>query len=112
MTKNVVKGLLFLGMFSLAVSVSAQDGEKKAKPAQTPEKMMKNYDTDKDGSISKSEAEANKNQGLFKKFDKVDGDKNGSLSTEELKKMIDKQAQGGAAEGKKGGKKAKTNSEE
>ena len=74
--------------------------KKKAKPAPTPEKMMKNFDTDKDGSISKAECEANKNQSLFKRFDKVDTDKNGSLSTEELKNMIEKQAQG-PKEGKK-----------
>lgn len=108
MNKNVIKTMLFLGVFSLAVSVNAQDGEKKAKPAPTPEKMMKNFDTDKDGSISKDEAQANKNQSLFKKFDKVDSDKNGSLNTEELKTMIDK---GINEAGKKEGKKKEKNVE-
>lgn len=92
MNKNVIKTMLFLGVFSLAVSVNAQDGEKKAKPAPTPEKMLKNFDTNKDGSISKEEAEANKNQSLFKRFDKIDADKSGSLSVEELKIMLNKQA--------------------
>ncbi|WP_111708651.1 EF-hand domain-containing protein [Lutibacter citreus] len=102
MTKNLIKGILFAGVFSMAISVNAQDAVKKVKPAPTPEKLLKNFDTDKNGSINKAEAEANKNQSIFKKFDKVDADKNGEISKSELQTMIDKRNNQ-----KKGGKKAK-----
>ena len=57
MTKNLIKGILFAGVFSMAISVSAQEAVKKDKPAPTPEKLLKKFDTNKDGTINKAEAD-------------------------------------------------------
>lgn len=47
--------------------------------------LVSQYDTDKDGKLSKDEVRASKNSTLISNFTKIDANKDGSLSKEELK---------------------------
>lgn len=101
MKLNTVKlVLLALGVFSFSSSLIAQEIKKP-----DVEKMMKRFDTDKNGSISlkefisvkrKNEVPADR---LGKRFNQMDKDENGAVTLKELKAFFEK------SKGKKKGKK-------
>lgn len=101
MKLNTVKlVLLALGVFSFSSTLIAQERKKP-----DLEKMMKRFDTDKNGSISlkefisvkrKNEVPADR---LGKRFNQMDKDENGAVTLKELKAFFEK------SKGKKKGKK-------
>lgn len=92
MKLNTVKlGLLALSVFAMSLTTTAQ--EKK-----TPdfEKMLKRFDTDKNGTVSFEEFKLAKRKNevplerLEKRFTRMDSDKNGAVTLEELKAEFEK----------------------
>lgn len=82
-----MKRVIFLAL--MAVSPLAMATEGAAPPpageAATPlERDFRKTDTDQDGAISRSEAEQAKAQLLVTNYDKIDANKNGSLSMQEI----------------------------
>lgn len=85
-----IKALLLSTIFaaciipSLAQAAHHEEGEAKVeKKAPNPAKMFAKLDADKSGELSKEEVA--KNKGLVKKFDKLDADESGELSLDEYK---------------------------
>lgn len=87
MFKNLFKIILFLVLFTCSFNAKSQNNIVLTNSAKSIENLMKNYDTNKDGYISKLEANSNKNQSLIRRFDKIDSDRNGFISREEIREM-------------------------
>ena len=78
--------LIIGACFSL--SAFAMNHEGKPSPEQRKEmakQKWQNADTDKDGAVSKKEAEAAKMTGLVEHFDELDTNKDGKVSHEEMR---------------------------
>jgi Ca2+-binding EF-hand superfamily protein len=79
---------IVLSLFAACTSASwAADPSTKPEKPQRSEaaQRWKAADTDKDGAISKQEAEAAKMQGLANHFDKIDSNKDGKVTREEMR---------------------------
>jgi Ca2+-binding EF-hand superfamily protein len=73
--------------FGAGSAIAADNAAKPAKPnAADPAQIMKQLDADKDGTISKAEAE--KMKGLTEIFDTADETKDGKLDAAELNKAL------------------------
>jgi Ca2+-binding EF-hand superfamily protein len=80
-TKRITVLAVAVLAFSVTTSITAQE---KKKP--NLEKAFKRLDTNKDGSITVEELEANeKTKKLAKRFSKIDTDENEKISLEEFK---------------------------
>jgi len=55
-----------------------------------PDKVFEKLDTDKDGKISKEEVDKADRPRLKENFSKIDTDNDGFISKEEFKKMVEK----------------------
>jgi hypothetical protein len=69
------------GAWAADPAPASAGGSKRQEAAQ----RMKGADTDKDGAISKAEAEAAKMQHLTTNFDKLDSNKDGKVTHEEMR---------------------------
>lgn len=90
-----MKKLLFAAgvVLMMSTSVFAQDKERRQPPP--PEKVVAHLDTDKDGKISKAEADKAERGRLKEHFDDVDGNADGYVTTEELKAAMDRRRENG-----------------
>lgn len=70
--------------FFVTAEASAQDGKRRKMPE--PEEVVKRLDEDKDGKISKAEAENAPHGRLKEHFDMVDANKDSFVDAEELKR--------------------------
>lgn len=75
------KVLLLLTSALLVLNTPIVTAEPSAPSAAPPHKMLKQFDTDQDGKISREEFATKRAKG----FERIDTDKNGSLSVEEMK---------------------------
>lgn len=91
---DLIKSAAFVLLCGLALNAEAQTKPASARPAQPPaEKKPKTqhsslfdkFDLNKDGKISKEEAEKSGNKRLQDNFTNFDSNKDGSVSREELK---------------------------
>ncbi|MEX0725718.1 MAG: EF-hand domain-containing protein [Planctomycetaceae bacterium] len=76
------------------------------KAGPSPEKMLKRFDKNSDGTLSQDEV----NENLKKKFSKIDTNGDGAIDQDELAKMLEKRAK--KQEGKKPTKETKPESDE
>ena len=81
----VVVGSLVATFFATANEVTNMPTEVKSKSDLSH--LVSQYDTDKDGKLSKDEVRASKNSILISNFTKIDANSDGSLSKEELKSV-------------------------
>ena len=72
---------------SVVRAAQNEEGEVKKK-APNPTKIFAKLDADKSGALSKDEVA--KNKGLTKRFDKLDTDESGELSLDEFKATMEK----------------------
>jgi len=80
---GIIKTIFTVILFSGSVALFAQPkGKQEGQKPPTPEVLIKEMDTNKDGKLSKSEIKGP----LKNDFDRVDLNKDGFLSLEELKK--------------------------
>jgi Ca2+-binding EF-hand superfamily protein len=79
MKNTLLKTAAFVAVFAFALSVNAQEAKKDAG------ERFKKFDTNKDGSIDKTEAAAVKDGKLARAFPKIDTNKDGLISMEEMK---------------------------
>jgi Ca2+-binding EF-hand superfamily protein len=83
------KSLLVLALIVASITPSiarANDSEAGEKKGPNPAKMIQKLDADKNGTLSASEVAENK--GLTKRFAKLDKDGNGQLDEKELAKGL------------------------
>jgi Ca2+-binding EF-hand superfamily protein len=78
----VVVGSLVATFFATANEMPPETGSKK-----NLSHLVSQYDTDKNGKLSKDEVRASKNSTLIVNFSKIDANNDGSLSKEELKSV-------------------------
>jgi Ca2+-binding EF-hand superfamily protein len=72
--------------FSLSAFAMNHEGKPSAEQhKEMAKKKWQSVDTDKDGSVSKQEAEAAKMKGLVEHFDQFDSNKDGKISDEEMR---------------------------
>lgn len=82
-----ITGVAVAALFMTA-AVNAQDREHRKPPS--PEKVVEHLDTDKDGKISKAEADAAERGKLSEHFDDVDSNADGYVDAAELKTAFEK----------------------
>lgn len=92
MNKQKIRiGLVVLALTLFSFNSTAQRPTEGHPPS--AEKVIEKLDTDKDGVISKVEAESAEKKRIAEHFDKIDTDQNGFISKEELEAMHEKRKQ-------------------
>ncbi len=87
MTKRIL-GICVAMSVLMTTSAFAQRGERREPPK--PEELVKRLDTDKDGKISKAEAEVAPRGRLKEHFDKIDANEDGFIEAKELEDFHNK----------------------
>lgn len=83
--------IFILAILCLATAGSGTYAQQKGRGKNiNPDKAFEKLDTDKDGKISKEEVDKADRPRLKENFSKIDADGDGFISKEEFKKMMDK----------------------
>lgn len=80
-----------LAAIAQAVPTSAPDKplpEKRGKPIVTFDKLFRAADTDGDGALSKAEAEGGGMNRIVQYFDRLDANKDGKVTREEMRALV------------------------
>lgn len=86
----MVKSILATAVLTVIMSTAMYAQDRAGRKPPSPEKVVAHLDTDKDGKISKAEADAAERGKLSEHFDDVDSNADGYVDAAELKTAFEK----------------------